>query len=102
MLIKLRMHNYCTKIYYLEVPFPSENPTKQRLLTIVGKCRTCASEDIPDEVRPPNIIAWSSSIKVREKLSQGGDLDPLIDGEDHNPKQEHKKVCILPLLVIKY
>jgi len=35
---------------------------------------------------PPNIIAWSSSVTVREKPEQGKGLDPLIDGEDHNPR----------------
>ena len=55
-------------------------------LTIVGKCRAHALDVLPDEVYPPNITAWSSSVTVREKLEQGGGLDPFIGGENHNPK----------------
>ena len=41
---------------------------------------------MPDEgVYPPNITAWFSSVIVREKPVQGGGLEPLLDGEDHNP-----------------
>ena len=47
---------------------------------------THALEVLPDEVCPPNITAWSSSVIVRENLSQGGGLDPFIGGEDHEPK----------------
>ena len=57
----------------------------QRCLTIVDRCRTNASEDSPDGVFPPNITAWSSPVIVREKSELGGGLDPLLDGEDHNP-----------------
>jgi len=53
---------------------------KKRRLTIVGKCRTRASEDFDGA---PNITAWSSSIIVREKLSQGGGLAPFMEGDDH-------------------
>ena len=42
---------------------------------------------------PPNITAWSSSVIVREKLEQGGDLDPLLDGEYHNPGIEKYVHC---------
>ena len=35
---------------------------------------------------PPNITAWSSSVTVKENLSQGGGLDPFTEGEDHNPR----------------
>ena len=34
---------------------------------------------------PPNITAWSSSVTVREKASQGG-LDPFIEEEDHKSR----------------
>ena len=39
----------------------------------------------PDGMLPPNITARSSSVIVREKLKQGGGLDPFIGGENHNP-----------------
>ena len=48
----------------------------------------CASEDMPDRESPPNITAWSSSVTVREKLTQGGGLDPFIEGENHNPRTQ--------------
>ena len=54
-------------------------------LTIVGKCRPHALEVLPDAVNPPNITAQSSSVLVREKLEQGGGLDPFIGGVIHNP-----------------
>ena len=61
------------------------------LLTIVGRCKTCVTtEDSSDGVYPPNIIAWSSSVIVREKPAQGGGLDPFIEGEDHSPKLQAK------------
>ena len=56
-------------------------------LTMVGKCRTYTSADKPEpRENPPNITACSSSIMVREKAEQGGGLDPLTDGDDHDPK----------------
>ena len=60
---------------------------------MVGKCRTRATEDLPDRVNPPNITAWPSSVMVREKQVQGRSLDPLLDGEDHNPRTQ-KDMCI--------
>ena len=54
-------------------------------LTIVGRYRIRASEELPDGVYPPNITAWSSSVIVRVKAEQGGGLDPFIEGEDHSP-----------------
>ena len=48
----------------------------------------CASEDMPDRESPPNITAWSSSVTVMEKLTQGGGLDPFIEGENHNPRTQ--------------
>ena len=45
-----------------------------------------ALEVQPNVVIPPNITAWFSSVIVREKLEQGGGLDPFIGGEDHEPK----------------
>ena len=64
-------------------------------LTIVGRCRICASQELPDGVYPPNITARSSSVTVRENLSQGGGLDPFTEGEDHKPR-------IPVLLIIVY
>ena len=61
----------------------SNNP-----LTMVGKCRTYTSADHEPREDPPNITACSSSIMVREKPAQGGGLDPLTDGDDHDPERE--------------
>ena len=47
------------------------------------------SEDQPDGMYPPNITACSSSVIVREKPEQGGGLEPLLDGEDHNPRTQY-------------
>ena len=47
---------------------------------------THALEALPDEAYLPNITAQFSSVIVREKLLQGGGLDPFIGGENHDPK----------------
>ena len=58
-------------------------------LTMVGKCRTYTSAEKPGPGEYlPNITACSSSIMVREKPAQGGGLDPLTDGDDHDPERE--------------
>ena len=44
---------------------------------------------------PANITAWSLLVRVREKLEQGGGLDPWLDGEDHDPTDK-KVITFLP------
>ena len=51
-------------------------------LTIVDMCRTYTILSFS-----PNITTHSSSIIVREKIAQGGGLDPFTDGDDHDPKK---------------
>ena len=72
----------------------SNNP-----LTMVGKCRTYTSAELPELMESPtNITACSSSIMVREKAAQGGGLDPFTDGDDHDPREEKDCHVVKPLL----
>ena len=45
-------------------------------------------------------MAWYSSVIVREKSEQGGGLESLSDGEDHNPGTQSDKDIKTLFLVI--
>ena len=58
---------------------------------MVGKCRTNTSAEKQEPGKhPPNIIAFSSSIIVREKREHGGGLDPFTAGDDHDPEERER------------
>ena len=50
-------------------------------------CRMYTSSKDTLLTHPPNITARFSSIIVREKLAQGGGLEPITDGDDQDPKE---------------